>query len=104
VDFFLRSLAKDSGANAICVILSGTGSDGTLGLRAIKAELGTAFVQEPQSARYDGMPRSAINTGLADFVLPPEEMPQQLMQFARRSAVNGARISIVEEQASMPLQ
>ena len=84
VDFFLRSLAKERGANAICVILSGTGSDGTLGLRAIKTELGTVFVQEPKSARYDGMPRSAINTGLADFVLPPDEMPQQLIQFVKR--------------------
>ena len=81
VDFFLHSLAKERGPNAICVILSGTGSDGTLGLRAIKTELGTVFVQEPESARYDGMPRSAINTGLVDFVLPPEEMPQQLIQF-----------------------
>ena len=104
VDFFLRSLAKEKGANAICVILSGTGTDGTLGLRAIKAELGTVFVQEPKSARYDGMPRSAINTGLADFVLPPEEMPQQLMRFARRSAVNGARISAAGEKANKPLQ
>jgi two-component system, chemotaxis family, CheB/CheR fusion protein len=104
VDFFLRSLAKEKGAHAICVILSGTGTDGTLGLRAIKAELGTVFVQEPQSARYDGMPRSAINTGLADFVLPPEEMPQKLMRFAKNSVVNGARISAEGEKANQPLQ
>jgi chemotaxis response regulator CheB len=66
VDFFFRSPAKEKGADAICVILSGTGTDGTLGLRAIKAELGTAFVQDPESAKYDGMPRSAVGSGLAE--------------------------------------
>jgi two-component system CheB/CheR fusion protein len=104
VDFFLRSLAKDRGADAIAIILSGTGSDGTLGLRAIKAEAGTAFVQDPESARYDGMPRSAINAGLADFVLPPEEMPQKLIDFVKHVAVNGARISTIDEKSSEPLQ
>jgi two-component system CheB/CheR fusion protein len=104
VDFFLRSLAKDMGPSAVCVILSGTGSDGTLGLRAIKAELGTVFAQEPESARYDGMPRSAINTGLVDFVLPPDEMPQQLIKLVKRSAVNGARSNIVTEKDTRPLK
>src|SRR5208283_3059402 len=88
VDFFLRSLAKDKGANAVGIILSGTGSDGTLGIRAIKAESGTIFVQTPESARYDGMPRSAVNTGLVDYVLPPEQMPQKLIDFVQHFLVN----------------
>jgi len=100
IDFFFRSLAKENGQDAICIVLSGTGTDGTLGLRAIKAELGTVMVQDPESARYDGMPRNAIDTGLADFILPPEKMPGQLIQFVKHSAMNGAktRVSVEEQQ------
>ena len=90
VDFFLRTLAKDSGPRAIAVILSGTGSDGTLGLKAIKAELGTVFVQEPSTAGYDGMPLNAINSGLADFILSPQKMPAKIIEFARHADHNGA--------------
>jgi two-component system CheB/CheR fusion protein len=89
VDFFLRSLAKDKGTEAICIILSGTGSDGTLGLKAIKAEAGTVFVQTPESAKYDGMPRSAIDTGLADFILTPENIPPKLIDFVKHYSANG---------------
>lgn len=71
IDFFFRSLAEDQHERAICIVLSGTGSDGTQGLRAIKAEGGMAIAQEPHSADYDGMPNSAIATGLVDHVLPP---------------------------------
>lgn len=104
VDFFFRSLAKEKEADAICIILSGTGTDGTLGLRAIKAELGTVLVQEPESAKYDGMPRSAVDTGLADFVLAPNEMPQQLIQFVQHSTINGAKISTDVEEEKEPIQ
>ena len=104
VDFFLRSLAKDQGADAIGVILSGTGSDGTLGLRAIKAESGTVFVQTPESAKYDGMPRSAINAGLVDYVLPPEEMPQKLIDFVTHYAVNKSQITVKSEKIQEPMQ
>jgi len=83
IDFFFRSLAQDQHERAICVVLSGTGSDGTLGLRAVKGEGGMAMVQAPESAGYDGMPRSAITTGLADYVLPPEKMPEQLIAYVR---------------------
>jgi two-component system CheB/CheR fusion protein len=85
IDFFFRSLAQDQRERAICVVLSGTGTDGTLGLTAIKGEGGMAMVQAPESAGYDGMPRSAIATGLADYVLPPAEMPAQLLDYARRA-------------------
>ncbi len=82
IDFFFRSLAQDQHERAICIILSGTGSDGTLGLRAIKGEGGMAMVQTPDSAEYDGMPRSAISTGITDYELPPAEMPAQLIAYA----------------------
>ena len=83
IDYFLRSLAADQKERAICIILSGTGSDGTTGLREIKAELGMAMVQEVDSAKYGGMPSSAIATGLSDFVLPPDAMPRQLLTYAK---------------------
>ena len=81
IDFFFRSLAQDQHERAICIVLSGTGSDGTLGVRAIKGEGGMVMVQTPESTEYDGMPRSAIATGLVDFVLPPAEMPGQLIAY-----------------------
>jgi len=81
IDFFFRSLAQDQRERAICIVLSGTGSDGTLGLRAVKGEGGMAMVQDPESTEYDGMPRSAIATGLVDYVLPPREMPAQLVAY-----------------------
>jgi two-component system CheB/CheR fusion protein len=81
IDYFFRSLAQDQRERAICIVLSGTGSDGTLGLRAIKGEGGMAMVQNPESTEYDGMPRSAIATGLVDYVLPPAEMPAQLIAY-----------------------
>ncbi len=81
IDFFFRSLARDQHEHAICIVLSGTGSDGTLGLRAIKGEGGMAMVQNPASAEYDGMPRSALGTGMVDYELPPAEMPDQLISY-----------------------
>jgi two-component system CheB/CheR fusion protein len=81
IDFFFRSLAHDQREKAICIVLSGTGSDGTLGARAVKGEGGMVMAQIPESTEYDGMPRSAIATGLVDFVLPPAEMPAQLISY-----------------------
>lgn len=78
IDGFLRSLADDQGDKSIAVILSGTGSDGTLGLRAILGAGGVSYVQEPSSAKYDGMPTSAIKADLATYVLPVEKMPDAL--------------------------
>jgi two-component system, chemotaxis family, CheB/CheR fusion protein len=81
IDFFFRSLAHDQGSRAIGVILSGMGSDGTLGLRAIKEAAGATFVQSPESAKYDSMPRNAINAGLADVTAPVEELPARIFAF-----------------------
>ena len=85
IDFFFRSLAQDRHERAICIVLSGTGTDGTLGLKAIKGEGGMAMAQTPESAAYDGMPRSAIATGIVDYILPPELMPEQLISFAKNA-------------------
>src|SRR5512140_2856615 len=85
IDFFFRSLAQDQHEQAICIVLSGTGSDGTAGVRAIKGEGGMAMAQNPDSTEYDGMPRSAIATGLVDYVLPPAEMPAQLIAYGARA-------------------
>jgi len=81
IDFFFRSLSEDQGEKAIGIILSGTASDGTLGIKAIKGEGGMAMVQQPDTAKYDGMPRSAVQTGLVDFILPVEKMPETLMRY-----------------------
>lgn len=84
IDDFFISLASDQQANAACVILSGTGADGTTGLRAIKENGGVCVVQQPQSARYDGMPLSAVGTGLIDFVKPANEILECLQGFFSR--------------------
>ena len=81
IDFFFRSLAQDQHQRAIGVVLSGSGSDGTLGIRAIKSEGGMVIAQKAETAEFDSMPRSAIATGLIDYELPPEEMVAQLMNY-----------------------
>ena len=90
IDILFRSLATEQGAHAICVLLSGTGSDGTMGLRMIKGEGGMAMAQAPETTEYRGMPESAIRTGLVDFVLPPEEMAGQLMEYVRTALPGGS--------------
>ena len=81
IDFLFRSLAQDQHERAIGIVLSGTGSDGTLGVRAIKGDGGMVIAQIPASCEFDGMPRSALATGLVDFELAPAEMPAQLMAY-----------------------
>ena len=101
IDLFLRSLADDRGEQAIGVILSGTGSHGTLGVKAIKAGGGMAMVQDPRTAEYDGMPRSAITTGLADYILPPEQMPQALIRYVEHFSAAGDRAAEAADEADM---
>ncbi len=81
IDFFLRALAADQGPESVGVILSGMGSDGTLGLSAIKEKGGAVFVQTPASAKFDSMPRSAIDAGLADVVAPGEELASKIAAY-----------------------
>ena len=92
IDLFLRSLADDQQEKAICIILSGTGSHGTLGLTAIKAAGGMAMVQDPKTANYTPMPDSAIATGLADYVLPVEQMPDALVKYVQHGHVSRGRV------------
>src|SRR5512143_542145 len=99
VDFFLSSLAADQQENAIGIILSGAGSDGTLGLKEIKAAGGMTMVQDPQSAQHDGMPRSAIAGGGADYVLAPERMASALIAYLKHAAVVATRMVARPESA-----
>lgn len=85
IDFFFRSLAQDLHDRSICIVLSGTGSDGARGLRHVKDAGGMVMAQNPESTEFDGMPRSAIATGLVDFVLPPAEMAAQLTAYVARA-------------------
>jgi two-component system, chemotaxis family, CheB/CheR fusion protein len=84
IDRFFRSLAEDQEDEAVAIILSGTGTDGALGLKAVKERGGLTMVQAPETARYDSMPRSAILTGAVDHVLPVQEMPARLIEHHRR--------------------
>ncbi|MGA6953554.1 MAG: chemotaxis protein CheB, partial [Candidatus Acidiferrales bacterium] len=83
IDHFFRSLAEARGAQAIAVILSGTASDGTLGCTAVKTAGGITFAQDEKSAKYGGMPHSAVDSGCIDFVLPPKSIAQELVRIAR---------------------
>ncbi len=84
IDVFFRSLADDQAEKAVAIILSGTGSDGVRGIRAIKEAGGMIMVQRDDSAKFDGMPRAAIATGLADVILSADEMPERLLSFKNR--------------------
>ncbi|HEV2669328.1 MAG TPA: chemotaxis protein CheB, partial [Blastocatellia bacterium] len=93
IDDFLQTLAEDQTTRAIGVILSGTATDGTLGLEAVKSEGGITFAQEPKSAKYDSMPRSAIAAGCVDFVLTPEGIAEELARISRHPYVAPAEIA-----------
>jgi two-component system, chemotaxis family, CheB/CheR fusion protein len=80
INFLMRSLAEEEADCAIGIVFSGTGVDGTLGLASIKAEGGITFAQEPTTAEYDAMPRSAIDSGCVDFVMPPAEIAKELLR------------------------
>ncbi len=83
IDVFFRSLATDQGQRSIAVILSGTGSDGTLGVRAVKEAGGIILVQDEKTAKFDGMPRSSISTGLVDYILPPANMAEEMLNYIK---------------------
>ncbi len=104
IDFFFRQLAANQREKAIGIILSGMGSDGTLGLKAIKENFGMAMVQDPASAKYDGMPRSAINTGLVDYVAAAEELPAKLSQYVNHVPRPPEDRDLPEGESSAALQ
>ena len=100
IDSFFRSLADDLQEWAVGVVLSGTGTHGTLGLQAIKAAGGLAIAQDPSTAEHDQMPRSAIAAGMPDYILAPEAMPDAIVQYARHFyADGGSKGAPVEEAA-----
>jgi two-component system CheB/CheR fusion protein len=97
IDIFFASLAEVHREFAVGVVLSGTATDGTTGLKAIKASGGITIVQDPQSADYNGMPQNAIDAGVADFILLPEQIPQQLLQINNASQTNESQLKETEE-------
>ncbi|MEW5802215.1 MAG: CheR family methyltransferase [bacterium] len=98
IDHFFRSLAKDCGERSVGIILSGTGTDGTIGLKAIKGSAGMVMTQDPGQAQYSGMPHSAISTGIVDFILPVEKMPQELLQYLKHPYVKSPQAIEAEEE------
>jgi two-component system, chemotaxis family, CheB/CheR fusion protein len=91
IDFFMRSLAEERNSRSIGVVLSGTASDGTRGLAAIKAEGGITFAQDEESAKYPGMPHSALASGCVDFILPPEKIARELARISGHPYLNGSQ-------------
>ena len=91
IDYFFRSLAEDQGERSIAVIFSGTGTDGTLGLRAILGAGGTTFVQDPATAQYDGMPSSAVRNNLATYIMAVDKIPKKLLSYVNNQFKKEAR-------------
>ncbi|MDI1250306.1 MAG: chemotaxis protein CheB, partial [Lacunisphaera sp.] len=104
IDFFFRSLAQDQQEHSVGVILSGMGSDGTLGLRAIKEKAGVVLVQEPATAKFDSMPRSAIDAGLADIVGAAEELPVKILAYLQRTPLIARREVAREDKTQSALE
>ena len=84
IDFFFKNLGLDQKEKAVGIIISGMGSDGTAGLKIIKEHLGMVMVEDPESAKYDSMPHSAIDTGLADYIAPAEVLPTMLLAYIKQ--------------------
>ena len=100
LDFFLNSLAAAYGERAISVILTGTGADGSIGLKAVKENGGLVIAQDPKDADYDGMPRSAIMTGVVDLILPLAKIPEALLQYSRHDYVRAKHQSASDREQS----
>ncbi|MEK7804364.1 MAG: CheR family methyltransferase, partial [Planctomycetota bacterium] len=104
IDFFFRHLAEDQEERAVGVILSGMGTDGTLGIKAIREKLGMVMVEDPASAKFDGMPRSAIDTGIVDYIGPVKELPAKLLDYAKHPSATLKQKPIVEEKQTNAIQ
>lgn len=104
INYFLKNLADDQKGKTVAIIFSGFGSDGTLGLNAIKAVGGMVMAQDPETADSDSMPSSAIQTGLVDFVLPPEKMPEKLIKYVDTSQKTIKKILTPKEESEQALQ
>jgi two-component system CheB/CheR fusion protein len=104
IDFFFRALAEDQQEHSIGVVLSGMGTDGTLGLRAIKEKGGSVFVQSPDSAKFDGMPRSAVDAGLADVISAVEELPANINAYIHHTPLFTESKMLDEDQAKSSIE
>ena len=104
IDFFLRSLAQDQQEQSVGVILSGMGSDGTMGLRSIKEKAGVVLVQEPTTAKFDSMPRSAIDAGLADIVAPADQLPEKILTYLKRTPLIARAEAALEDKTQSALE
>ncbi len=93
IDIFFRSLAEDQEERAIGVILSGTGSDGARGIKAIKQVGGLVIVQDEKSAKFDGMPQSAISTGMVDYIRSPDQMPEVILSYTSHPLISGKNVN-----------
>jgi two-component system, chemotaxis family, CheB/CheR fusion protein len=102
IDYFFRSLAEDRRERAVCILFSGAGSDGTLGVRAVRGAGGLTIVQDPQTAQFGDMPRSAMATGLVDCALPPDRMADALLDYLRQPYVQGGEPAAVLEAEGTP--
>ncbi len=98
IDIFFRSLAEVQGSRAIGVVLSGNASDGSAGLRAIKSQCGLTFAQDESTARFSGMPRSAVASGAVDYVLPPADIARELVELGRHPYLVPARPGVAETE------
>ena len=101
-DVLLESMAQECGTHAVCVVLSGAGADGSIGLKAIAQNGGFVVVQEPREAQYDGMPRCAIVTGFVDVVLPLAEMPEAIIHRPPRPGRRGSKTLAMETTDRLP--
>ncbi|MEN6330243.1 MAG: chemotaxis protein CheB [Methanobacterium sp.] len=104
INFFLKHLAQDQKENSIAIIFSGYGSDGTLGIKAIKAAGGMVMAQDPETADSDSMPVSAIQTGLVDFILPPEKMPEKMISYVDSAHQTIKKILTPKEETEQALR
>jgi two-component system CheB/CheR fusion protein len=104
INFFLNNLAEDQKENSIAIIFSGYGNDGTMGIKSIKAVSGMVMAQTPETAYSDSMPASAIQTGLVDFILPPEKMPEKLISYSESAQKNINKILTPNEKTGMVFQ
>ena len=100
IDYFFRSLAEDRNEKSIGIILSGMGSDGSLGLKAIKEKDGITLVQDPLTAKFDGMPNSAINAVIVDIIAAANELPEKLISFLKLSTTKVQRLEIDNKSKS----
>jgi len=96
IDFFFQGLAKDARERAVCIICSGRGADGTIGLKMVMENFGMVMVQAPETAEFDAMPRSALATEFVDYVLPAAELPAKLIEYARKPVQDRPRREVAE--------